>query len=198
MKKTSKLGIISTLISLGLVLSASSPAKSAEPCTFPDGGIEVDASGCNFEGRDLFNAVFTGANFSNTNLLDVVSRYSYWSEVNFSDANLSDSTFYGANFADSDFTRANLSGANIAASNVAGADFSQATLTGLISGGLTGTPILPAGWISSGGYLIGPGANLSGANLSGVDLTGADLTGANLNGVRSGGILGNPTALPTN
>jgi uncharacterized protein YjbI with pentapeptide repeats len=198
MKKNSKLSIVSAIVSLGLLLGSATPATSAEPCTFPYGGIGVDASGCNFEGRDLFNADFTGSNFSNTNLTDVFSRYSYWSEVNFSDANLTDSTFYGANFADSDFTGANLSGANIAASNVAGTDFSQATLTGLISGGLTGTPILPAGWISSGGYLIGPGANLSGANLSGVDLTGADLSGANLNGVRSGGILGNPTALPTN
>jgi uncharacterized protein YjbI with pentapeptide repeats len=146
----------------------------------------------------LFNAVFTGANFSEANLLEVVSRYSYWSEVDFSDANLTDSIFYGANFADSDFAGANLSGANIAASHVEGTDFSQATLTGVISGGLTGTPILPAGWIISGGYLIGPGANLSGANLSGVDLTGADLTGADLSGVRSGGILGTPTDLPDN
>lgn len=198
MKKTSKISIISALVSLGLVLGSTTPATSAEPCTFPDGGIGVDASGCDFEGRDLFNTVFTGANFSNTNLIEVTSRYSYWSEVNFNNANLTNSIFYGANFADANFAGANLSGANIASSNVAGTDFSAATLSGIISGGLTGTPTLPAGWIISGGYLIGPGANLQGANLSGVDLTGADLTGANLIGVRSGGLLGTPVALPSN
>lgn len=198
MKKTSKLSIISALVSLGLVLGSTTPATSAEPCTFPNGGIGVDASGCNFEGRDLFNAVFTGANFSNTNLNDVRSRYSYWSNVNFTGSDLTESIFYGANFENSNFTGANLLGANIASSNVQDTDFSTANLTGIISGGLTGTPILPASWKASGGYLIGPGANLSGANLSGVDLTGADLTGASLNGVRSGGIVGTPSALPTN
>lgn len=198
MKKTSKLSIISALVSLGLVLGSTTAATSAEPCTFPDGGAGVDVSGCDFEGRDLFNGVFTGSNFTNTNLTEVSSRYSYWSEVNFTGANLTDSIFYGANFGDAIFAGANLTGANLAGSNLAGADFTGANLAGLITGGIQGTPILPAGWIVSGGYLVGPGANLKGANLSGVDLTGADLTGANLSGVRSGGILGTPVALPAN
>lgn len=196
MKKTSKLSIISTLVSLGLVLGSTTPATSAEPCTFPEGGIGVDVSGCDFEGRDLFNGVFTGANFSNTNLIEVSSRYSYWSNVNFAGANLTDSIFFDANFADSVFTGANLTGANFASTNLEGADLSAATLTGIVSGGVEGTPILPAGWIVAGGYLIGPGANLTGANLTGVDLTGADLTGAILTGVRAGGLTGNPIALP--
>ena len=198
MKITARKGMLSAIVSVALLLGGTAPVSAAEPCTFPNGGIGADASGCDFEGRDLFNVVFTGANFSNANLLNVVSRYSYWSEVNFANANLSNIIFYGANLADADFNGANLSGANLASSNVEGTDLSQATLTGVISGGLTGTPILPAGWIISGGYLIGPGANLQGANLSGVDLTGADLTGANLSGVRSGGILGTPIALPSN
>lgn len=196
MKKTSKLSIISTLVSLGLVLGSTTPAISAEPCTFPDGGIGVDASGCDFTGQDLFNGVFTGANFSNANLDSVSSRYSYWSEVNFTNANLRDSVFYGANFANADFTGANLVFANLAASNLDSANLSNATLGGIISGGIQGTPILPDGWVASGGYLVGPGADLRGANLIGVDLSGADLTGANLEGVRSGGIIGTPVALP--
>ena len=196
MKKTSKLSIISALVSLGLVLGSTTPATSAEPCTFPDGGIGVDVSGCDFEGRDFFNGVFTGANFSNTNLIELNSRYSYWSNVNFAGANLTDSIFFDANFQDSVFTGANLTGANFASTNLEGADLSTATLTGIVSGGVEGTPILPAGWIAAGGYLIGPGANLTGANLSGVNLTGADLTGAILTGVRAGGITGNPIALP--
>jgi uncharacterized protein YjbI with pentapeptide repeats len=196
MKKTSKLSIISAVVSLGLVLGSTTPATSDEPCTFPNGGIGVDVSGCDFEGRDLFNGVFTGANFSNTNLVEVSSRYSYWSQVNFANANLTDSIFYDANFANSIFTGANLTRANFASTNLEGADLSTANLTGIISGGVEGTPILPAGWIVSGGYLIGPGANLTGANLSGVDLTGADLTGATLTGVRAGGLTGTPVALP--
>ncbi len=41
-------------------------------------------------------------------------------------------------------------------------------------------PLLPASWHLPGGYLLGPGANLTSANLAGMDLTGIDLTGANL------------------
>ena len=40
-------------------------------------------------------------------------------------------------------------------------------------------------------------ANLTGATLSYANLTDANLTGATLTGVISGGIIGNPTALPS-
>lgn len=197
MKKTSKLGFISATLTLGLLLGGTTPATAFEPCTFPYGGIGADASGCNFEGRDLFNAVFTGSDFSNTNLVNVKSRYSYWSDVDFTNADMTSSVFYGANLENSDFDGAKLINANIASSNVQNANFASADLSGIISGGLDGTPLLPDEWRLSGGYLIGPGANLQGANLSGVDLAGADLSGANLNGVRSGGIVGTPSALPS-
>lgn len=195
MKKTSKLSIISAVVSLGLVLGSTTPATSAEPCSLQGGGA-VDVTGCDFSGQDLFNAGLNGANFSSTNLTGVYSRYSFWDGANFTNANMTNSTFFGAYLGNANFTGANLNGINIASTNVDNADFSTADLTGVISGGLTGTPILPATWKISGGYLIGPGANLNGANLSGVDLTGVDLTGANLNGVRSGGIIGQPAALP--
>jgi Pentapeptide repeats (8 copies) len=61
-------------------------------------------------------------------------------------------------------------------------------LTGLRSGGNTGTPAsMPANWSATGGYLIGPAADLKqadliGLDLSSLDLSGADLTGADLSG----------------
>jgi uncharacterized protein YjbI with pentapeptide repeats len=199
MKKNLKSGIISSAVALGLIFGMATPATAVEPCTWPSGGRGVDVSGCNFEGRDLFNSLFDDANFSNTNLSDVRARYSYWVGANLSNADMTESIFYGAYMPNANFTGANLLGANLASSNLNNANFTGANLTGVISGGVTGTPsALPAGWIISGGYLIGPGANLRGANLSGVDLTGADLTGAKLTGVRSGGIIGEPIELPEN
>ena len=104
---------------------------------------------------------------------------------------------------------ANLTGATLTNDGLGNVDFTGTTLTGVISGGISGTPInLPTGWVVLGGYLIGPGANLTGANLAGLDLTGLDLTGATLTGatltgatltgVASGGIIGAPNSLPSN
>lgn len=178
-------------------MGLATPSSAAEPCTWPSGGTGIDVSGCNFEGRDLFNSVFDAANFSNTNLSGVRARYSYWVGTNLSNADMTESIFFGAYMPNANFTGANLAGANIASSNLNNANFTGANLHRITSGGISGTPsVLPAGWIISGGYLIGPGANLRGANLSGVDLSGADLTGAILTGVRSGGILGEPIGLP--
>jgi len=81
-------------------------------------------------------------------------------------------------------------------------NLSGANLTGVSSGGIVGTPAIPAGWILVDGYLVGPQANLTDASLSGADLAGADLagtelSGATLSGVSSGGITGTPSSLPT-
>ena len=79
-----------------------------------------------------------------------------------------------------------LSGARLTGANLSGVNMSAATLDGVISGGITGNPVLPPGWALIRGYLIGPGANLSGASLDGADLSRGgffgptDLTGANL------------------
>ena len=89
------------------------------------------------------------------------------------------------------FTNATLDGTDL---------FSAATrLNGFISGGVTGSPLLPAGYVLTGpgtgvaqsdtvgqqGFIVGPGVNMSGVDLSGMDLTGVDLdmsvlVGANL------------------
>ena len=127
-----------------------------------------------------------------------------------------------------DFTGADLTGAVFDATLLDGdpltgavidrVDLSTAELTGVISGGLSGTPKLPTDWKLVSGYLAGPGANLVGADLAGADLTGAQLTGANLTdadltgaevagvgffnakltGVRSFGLVGTPASLPMN
>jgi uncharacterized protein YjbI with pentapeptide repeats len=62
-------------------------------------------------------------------------------------------------------------------------NLASSNLQGVSSGAINGTFAgLPAGWSVMGGYLIGPGANLSGAKLSGFNLTGVTLTAANLSG----------------
>src|SRR5262249_43629594 len=59
-----------------------------------------------------------------------------------------------------------------------------ATLTGVRSGGVAGLGIVStaSAWKVVGGYLIGPGADLSGAVLQHADLSSSRLHGANLSG----------------
>ena len=91
-----------------------------------------------------------------------------------------------------------LDGANLQGANLKFAELAHASLTGVISGGITTTPLsLPADWRIANGFLVGPGSNLTGANLTGADLAGAhlagaqlmnaNLTGANLAGAQLGG-----------
>jgi uncharacterized protein YjbI with pentapeptide repeats len=82
---------------------------------------------------------------------------------------------------------ANLESANLRMVGLEGLDLKNANLRGVSSGFITGTPkSLPEGWILTGGYLIGPGANLG----------QAELQSANLEGVKSGDIKGVPSSLP--
>jgi uncharacterized protein YjbI with pentapeptide repeats len=98
--------------------------------------------------------------------------------------------------------RANLGGANLT-----DLDLGNAVLTGVVSGGIIGTPSqLPADWQLTNEHLVGPGADLSDANLAGAQLAfatltdtileGATLADATLTGVVSGGIIGTPSHLP--
>ncbi|MCX6394065.1 MAG: pentapeptide repeat-containing protein [Solirubrobacterales bacterium] len=86
----------------------------------------------------------------------------------------------------------NLTGANLTAADLSGVNLTLATLTGVVSGGVTGAPTLPAGFALLNGYLVGSGAVLLGADLHGttisVSLAGLDLTNANLTGVTLGAI----------
>lgn len=186
---------LSFVAALGILSSGVAPASAASDCV-PNN--HVDLSGCDFSNRDFFNYVLDGSDFSNVNFSNSYARYSYWAGTKLDGANLTNAVLYSAYMVGATFIGTNLTGANLARVNLDGADLTDANLTGVVSGGITGTPLaLPTGWGLLGGYLVGPGADLRGANLTGLDLTGIDLTGANLNGVRSGDMTGTPIALPT-
>jgi uncharacterized protein YjbI with pentapeptide repeats len=105
------------------------------------------------------------------------------------------------------------SGQALNGANVTGVSFGDTNLFGVVSGGITGTPSsLPSAWGLLNGYLIGAGAKLTDADLAGDNLTdytlsnaivtganlaGVNLTGASLESIESGGIVGTPSALPT-
>lgn len=106
-----------------------------------------------------------------------------------------------------------LRGANLLRAKLDKAKLRFALLSGAKSGGITGIPTtLPTGWVLSGGFLLGPKADLRGASLSNVDfrtavLDGANLTGANvaganfslskLAGIVATRLVGTPARMPT-
>ena len=74
-----------------------------------------------------------------------------------------------ANLIDAHLQETNLNGAHLTGANLDNASLANTSLGNLISGELTGIPtILPAGWIITNGYLIGPGSSLTGLNLEGA------------------------------
>jgi uncharacterized protein YjbI with pentapeptide repeats len=92
---------------------------------------------------------------------------------------------------------ADLSGANFSNADVSNLDLGSVTLDRVKSGGISGVPIsLPEGWRLSGGYLLGPTADLSNATLQNLNLDGVDLSKAvfasGLNYVKSFNLSGNP------
>ena len=134
-----------------------------------------DVAGANFLGSDFTGVVSGGDTGSGTlpSNWSLVSGYLVGPGANLTDGNLTDAKV-GA---------ANLTGVNLTGADVEGTVFGSANLSGVISGGLIGTPSsLPANWSLVGAYLIGPGAFLYGANLRGAHLTKADAAGANLEG----------------
>jgi uncharacterized protein YjbI with pentapeptide repeats len=161
--------------------------------------VGVDLSGDNLDNADLNNANLTDSDLAGASLTN-----SAISGTNLTDSNLTNVDFSGAILSD-----ANLSGATLT-----GADLEFTDLFGVISGGVVGSPAsLPSGWVLLSGYFFGQGANLTGADLAGFNLTGfnlsnailtgsdlagANLAGVNLNTIATGGIIGTPSALPTN
>jgi uncharacterized protein YjbI with pentapeptide repeats len=86
------------------------------------------------------------------------------------------------------------SNVTLVGTNLSGTDLNRVlNFNGVISGGITGTPILPFPYIFVNGYIVGPGVDLTGAQIQGsnlrstvltrVDFTGADLEGCNLDDV---------------
>jgi uncharacterized protein YjbI with pentapeptide repeats len=150
----------------------------------------ADLSGVDLSGADLSSDVLTDANLTGTDLANASLQYvqsggiigtptlpSDWTltggfligpYVNLSDANLSGL----------DLTGDDLQFATLTEASLDGTDLTNATLSGVTSGEITGTAVLPANWQLYDGYLIGPGADLYIAQLAGIDLADADLAGA--------------------
>ena len=187
-------------------------------------GPRVDLTGanltdCQFTGLDISGATFTNALLQNVrsgggmigppaantlppkyrfvvDVTDGTGGYFIGPGVDLTGASLRNLTaqeLAAAYFTDVNITNARLSGSSIPY---------------IKSGGMTGAPAsLPASYSyivsASGGYIIGPYADLSGANLNnttiaGVNISHADLTNATFVNTRSGGLIGPPDALAAN
>jgi uncharacterized protein YjbI with pentapeptide repeats len=156
-----------------------------------------------------------------TDLKNVVLR-----NADLTHADLINADLTGADLTGADMTAAILNGAVLTDAILTGVNLDAAAfgvpviLSGVRSGGITGqVDQLPPRWRLTGGYLIGPGANLTNAVLSQMDLSdtfldganltnanlsyatltgsGADLTGTTLAGVQSGSINSSQLILPT-
>lgn len=150
----------------------------------------------NLRSATLSGSTLTGANISGANITD--ARF-----ANASISNIQSGSLIGSpaslptNWVSlngyligptANLTNANLSLVNLTGVNLDGAKLAGANLSGVRSGNIIGAPSsLPAGWVSTAGYLVGPGA----------EITGANLRYANLSGVSSGGVIGSPASLPS-
>jgi uncharacterized protein YjbI with pentapeptide repeats len=190
-------------------------------------GPGVDLSGAVLTGTDLSGIIFSNTNIENALLSNAIlvnvrsggiqgtplSFTSGYALVDGSGNNTSGAYIVGA--------RVDLSGANLSNCILSGLDVSGANMFGAFmlnaktGPGLVGPPrVFPSSSYNyvvnnssgTGGYIIGPGVNISGASLSnvdltnydfrGVDITGVDLSGCNLTNVKSGQTIGPPAILP--
>jgi Pentapeptide repeats (8 copies)/CHAP domain len=89
----------------------------------------------------------TGVNLAGANL----------SGQNLTGVDLSGVNLTGANLSNADITGANLSAAILTDANLSDANLDEANLTGVVSGGIIGTPsALPSGWTLVSGQLLAP------------------------------------------
>jgi len=100
-------------------------------------------------------------------------------------------------FTDQDFSGTNITGAN----------FTNSVLLNVKSGNIVASPVLPifpdTTFSLRGGYIVGPGVDLSNSDLSGIDLSNATVTNANMVNsnfvnVRTGGVKGTTPLLKPN
>ena len=180
-------------------------------CTYPSVNFlnasltSVSANSVNLEGANFTNSNLTNAAFVGGNLESAVLTGSNLSGVEISTpflTNLKSGAITGLPrtlYSESGYSwklvggylmgpRADLSNASLANLNLSGVSLQGANLYRVSSGGIANAPeSLPTNWITFGGYLVGPGADLrfarlSGLNSQGADLTQADFTGADLSG----------------
>lgn len=173
--------------------------KSASVSTSESGGCSYLGAGVDLEACDLAGADLADGDLDDANLDDVSLTDANLNGTNLAGANLSDVFSGGITGTpgalpgswslidgylvgpDADLTEADLANTTLTGVDLSGADLDLATLTGVISGGITGTPVnLPTRWSLIGGYLVGPGADLAQASLTNTNLSGADLSGADL------------------
>ena len=167
----------------------------------------TDLARSNLRGADLSAATLVGASLNTANLTDarfvgadlrsadLVSSEQTSTDLTGADLRNATITYGNVGWPGPDMSAADLSGAvvrfapatTITGATISGADLTLSYVDELRSGGLVGVPaVLCPGCGVAGGYLLGPGADLSGAALDGlylfssVDLTGTDLTGASL------------------
>ena len=141
--------------------------------------------GSNFTGANLTNSILTNVNLNNAILTDAVLTGVVSGSVKGTPAALPVGWKVAGGYLVG--PGANLAHADLSGTDLTGVDLRGADLTGLRSGSVTGTPQLPADWQLLGGYLIGPGANLSYSNLDGIAIWSADFTGINLTGASVNG-----------
>ncbi len=166
------------LSDLSCTVSGLSPATSytfwvtatSPSGTGPGGYASLFASGCvPAPGSDLVGCDFTDLNLSGDDFdgADLAA-------ANFTDANLTDASLTNADLTYDTFTDVTLDGADLTGASL--------DINGHAYGGMSAVATtFPAGFGVVGGYLVGPGANISGVDFSGGDFTGVTLSSDVLN-----------------
>ena len=94
----------------------------------------------------------------------------------------------------------NLSNSSLQSADLRYIDLSSATLTGIQSGGVitNSDTKLPRDWIESGGFLLGPTADLRRQDLNSISIHNVDLSRAKLDDIKSQNLVGIANKLPPN
>lgn len=131
---------------------------------------------------NLSNADLVGISLTGLKKVIVHQMETVWVErgVDLSGADLTNADLRNSNFYMADLSGANLTNADLRGTQLEGADLSNTILKGVLSGDTLYSGQLPSGYISYGGFIVGPDLNLSNADLSNADLTVTDLSRTNL------------------
>jgi uncharacterized protein YjbI with pentapeptide repeats len=141
--------------------------------------------GVTFSPGHLTNTKLDGAELSRATILPGTLDHTHLHRAELGNATLSGvdlttATISGAHLAEADFDHAVLRNVSLETTDLDGTKLATATLDGVSSGLVTGSPLLPPGWVTLKGYLVHRTARLEDAALTGVDLHGFDLRGVDL------------------
>jgi uncharacterized protein YjbI with pentapeptide repeats len=179
------------------------------PASFPTdwslGGGYLLGPYVNLENADLAGADLAGADLADATITEADLADADLASADFANANLYESNLSGANLTDANLDTFYVDDLTLTGANLSGTQFAyNGNLSGVVSGGITGTPAnlpyYPDGqWMVAGGYLIGPGVDLAGVDLAGLNLSGAALVaGANLSDANLTGVKLSDAALGAN